>query len=243
VLGEGVTNFKEGDRVFGFNDITCGAHAEYMVTPALGAIAHIPKGFSFKEAAPLAEGAQYALNNIRAAKVGKDSKVLIYGATGAIGSAALQICLALGAEVTAVCGTPHIELVRGLKPHRVINYQEEDFTATGELYDFVFDAVGKSSFGACKKLLKPDGSYSSTELGRRGENVYLAIWSSLRRKKTVLFPIPQATQEKVTYIKQLAEEGKFKPLVDRTYKLEEIVEATRYVESGQKLGNVVIEVI
>ncbi len=242
-LGEGVTEFAVGDRIFGFNDTMCGAHAEYMVTPAAGAIAPIPKGLSYLEAAPLGEGAQYALNNIRAAGVKKGDTVLVYGASGAIGSAAVQICKYLGARVTAVCGTKHVDLIKTFKPDRVVDYQQEDFTDTTERYTFIFDAVGKSTFGVCKKLLLPGGSYSSTELGPRGENVYLALWFALIRKKTLLFPIPQATREKVEYIKMLVENGDFTPLVDKTYPLNQIVEATKYVESGQKVGNVIIKVL
>jgi NADPH:quinone reductase-like Zn-dependent oxidoreductase len=241
-LGEEVEDFSVGDKVFGFDDIHSGAHAEYMVTKAAGAITHIPEGLSYLEAAPLAEGAQYALNNIRAAGVKEGQKVLIYGASGAIGSAAVQICKYLGAEVTAVCGTKHTDLIISLKPDEIVDYQREDFTKTSERYHFIFDAVGKSTYGVCKKLLLPGGSYSSTELGPRGENVYLAIWFSLIGRKSVLFPIPQATKEKVGYLKMLVEQGAYRPLVDRTYSLEDIVEATKYVESGQKVGNVVVNV-
>ncbi len=241
--GAAVTEFAVGDRVFGFNDSFFGAHAEYMVVPEKSAVTTMPDASTFLEAASIAEGAHYALTNLRAAKVSKGDAVLVYGATGAIGSAAVQIAKHMGAEVTAVCTGVHVELVKSLGADTVVNREKEDFTTTTEKFDFIFDAVGKSSFGACKKLLKPRGAYCSTELGKRGENVYLALWFAMTGRRSVIFPIPPSTKEQVEYLKDLVEKKKFRPVVDKVYDFSELVEATRYVESGQKIGNVVIRVV
>jgi len=180
------------------------------------------------------------LNDIRKANVRRGQKILINGATGAIGSAAVQLVKYFGAEVTAVCDTKNVELVRSLGADKVIDYTEEDFTKSDGEYDFVFDAVGKSSFGACKKLLKPDGIYCSTELGFLDQNPFLALGTSIFGGKKVIFPIPKESKEEILLFKELIEAGKFRPVIDRRYPLEKIVEAYRYVEKGQKTGNVVI---
>jgi len=240
--GADVTDFKPGDKVFGFEDVRSGAHAEYMATSAAGSIAKMPEGFSYEELAPAGEGATYALSAIRAADVQDGQKVLVYGATGAIGSAAVQILKHLGAEVTAVCGTKNVALVKSLGADRVIDYQTEDFTQISDKFDLALDAVGKTSYGACKKLLKPTGKYCSTELGKGGQNPLLAIWFAITGSRKVIFPIPKINKEKMEYIKQLIEAGAYKPVIDRTYTLDEIVEASKYVETGQKTGNVVIKV-
>lgn len=240
--GKNVKGFKPGDRVFGYNDATFGGHAEYLAIAESAAIATMPAGFDFKEAAPLTEGAHYALGNIRAAKIKAGDQVMVYGATGAIGSAAVQLLKHFGAQVTAVCNTKNVALIRSLKADTVIDYQQQDFTQTNQRFDFVFDAVGKSSFGQCKPLLKPGGIYISTELGKNCENIFLALWTPLRGGKKVLFPIPTVSKADIEFLRDLAVQGKFRPLIDRTYALEEIVEAYRYAGSGQKTGNVVIVV-
>ncbi len=241
-VGKNVTSFKPGERVFGYNDITFGAHAEYMVIPENGAITTMPDHLTFEEAAPITEGGHYALGNIRAAKVKKGDNVLIYGATGAIGSVAVQLAKHFGATVTAVCNTKNVTLVRSLGADVVIDYTREDFTQTDQTFDFVFDAVGKSSFGQCKPLLRPKGIYISTELGKRSENVFLALTTPLSGGKKVLFPIPKTRKEDIVFLKELVVTGKYKPVIDRQYPLAEIVDAYRYVETGQKTGNVVITV-
>lgn len=241
--GKSVTRFAVGDKVFGYNETTFGAHAQYMAIPESAAIATMPDGFSFEQAAPMLEGSHYALCDIRAAKVESGQNVLVYGATGAIGSAAVQLLKHFGANITAVCNTKNVELVKSLGAHHVIDYTQQDFTKTNQKFNFIFDAVGKSSFGQCKPLLKPKGIYISTELGKNGENIWLALLTPLGGGKKLLFPLPTITTEDVQLIKTLAQTGKFKPVIDRIYKLEEIVEATRYVETGQKTGNVVIKLI
>lgn len=239
-VGQNVTAFRVGDRVFGYDDVRFGGHAEYRTASQDAPLALLPEGFTFEEAAPLTEGAHYALGNLRAARVVPGQRVLVYGATGAIGSAAVQLLKHFGATVTAVCATPHVELVRALGADRVVDYTREDFTQTDERYDLAFDAVGKSSFGACKPLLTPKGVYISTELGNHGENIYLALLTPLRGGKRVLFPLPSITKDDVLLLKHLAETGQFRPLIDRRYPLDRIVEAYRYVETGQKVGNVVV---
>jgi len=242
-VGGGVTAFAAGDRVFGFSEGRFGAHAEYLVMPHDGALAAMPANTTFEQAAPSTEGSHYALSYIRAAKIRSGQHVLVNGATGAIGSAAVQLIKSLGASVTAVCGAPYVELVKGLGADRVIDNTAGDFTDDEQSYDVVFDAVGKSSFGRCKRLLKPRGIYLSSDLGPRSQNPPLALITPLLGGKKVMFPIPpKHDQQGVKQFKDLIEAGTFTPVIDRQYPLEQIVEAYRYVETGQKIGNVVINV-
>ncbi len=241
-VGSGVTSFEVGDRVFGFSGNRFGAHAEYMVIPEDGLLATMPAGLTYEEAAPSTEGAHYALTGIRGVKVRSGQDVLVYGATGAIGSAAVQLLKALGAKVTAVCATEHVELVKGLGADRVIDATAEDFTKDQQAYDVVHDAVGKSSFRRCRRLLKPGGIYLSTDLGPLSQNPILALVTPRFGGRKVMFPLPKRDPQMATYFKGLIESGQFKPLIDRRYPLDQIVEAYRYVETGQKVGNVVITV-
>lgn len=241
-VGSGVTSFEVGDRVFGYNGSRFGAHAEYLTMPEDGSLATMPANVTYEEAAPSTEGSHYALSLIRKAKIRSGQAVLVSGATGAIGSAAVQLLKHLGAEVTAVCDTENVELVRGLGADRVIDYTAEDFTKDQQSYDVVLDAAGKSSFGRCKRLLKPSGIFLSSDLGPLSQNPLLALVTPLSGGKRVMFPIPRDDQEMVRYFKELIESGAFKPLIDRRYPLDQIVEAYRYVEMGQKIGNVVISV-
>jgi NADPH:quinone reductase-like Zn-dependent oxidoreductase len=242
-LGDGVTGFEPGDRVFGFSEDRFGAHAEYLTMPADGAIATMPADMGFVEAAPSTEGSHYALSAIRKARIRGGQRVLVNGATGAIGSAAVQILKDLGATVTAVCATEHVELVRGLGPDRVIDYRAEDFTKDDQRYDVVIDAVGKSSFGRCRSLLVPGGLFLASDLGPLSQNPFLALVTPLFGGRRVLFAIPKPHgRREMVFVKQLIEAGSFTPLIDRRYPLDEIVDAYRYVETGQKVGNVVIEV-
>tara|TARA_R100001143_G_C3361257_1_gene136190 strand:+ start:4341 stop:5300 length:960 start_codon:yes stop_codon:yes gene_type:complete len=236
--GKEVTLFKTGDNVFGFSGF--GTHAEYITLSEQSNVATIPEGWTFSEAAPLTEGSHYALNNIRKANIQPDQKVLLYGATGAIGSAALQILKAIGAEVTAVCNTKNVDLIQSLGADRVIDYRAEDFTETDQMYDVVFDAVGKCSFKQCKPLLKKNGIYMSTELGPYNQNPFLAMFTPMFGGKKVLFPIPSIDKEMIQYLRDLAQSGAFKPVIDREYPFEQIPEAFNYVHTGQKTGNVVI---
>ncbi len=241
-VGDDVHSFSIGDRVFGYDDQKFGGHAEYLTIKATAAIATIPENFSYETAAALTEGSHYALGNIRAAKVKAGDNVMVYGATGAIGSAAVQLLKYFGARVTAVANTRNMGLIRSLGADEVIDYQNENFTQTSQQFSFIFDAVGKSSFGECKPLLTDRGIYVSTELGKNGENIWYALTTPVFRKKKVIFPIPSMKKEDIEFLKQLAEERKFRPVIDRTYSLDEIVEAYRYVETGQKTGNVIITI-
>ena len=241
-IGQGVTMFKKGDKVFGYNDKSFGGHAEYLTIAETDAIINMPDNLNFDEAAALTEGSHYALVDIRAAKVEPEQNVLVYGATGAIGSAAVQLLKHFGANLTAVCNSKNVGLVKSLGANTVIDYQTQDFTHTNVKFDFIFDAVGKSSFGQCKPLLTDKGIYISTELGKNGENLLFALTTPLWGGKKLLFPIPSITKQDVVFLKELAERREFKPVIDNIYKMDQIVEAYKYVESGQKTGNVIIKI-
>ncbi len=240
-IGKGVRTFKVGDRIFGFNDQTFGGHGEYLIIAETAAIATMTPSMSFEEAAALTEGAHYALCNIRAAKVAAGQNVLVYGATGAIGSAAVQLLKSRGAHITAVCNTRNVELVKSLGADKVIDYQTQDFTQIKDRFSFIFDAVGRSSFRQCKPLLTPRGIYISTELGKDGENIFWALLTPLGWGKRLLFPLPAISKDDVIYLRDLFEKGEYRPVIDRLYSLEEIVEAYKYVETGQKTGNVILK--
>ncbi|MBK7693453.1 MAG: NAD(P)-dependent alcohol dehydrogenase [Saprospiraceae bacterium] len=241
-VGKNVTIFKKGDKVFGYNDKTWGGHGEFLTIGENDAITFLPGNLSFAEGAPITEGAHYALNNIRASKIEKGQNALVYGATGAIGSAAVQLLKHFGIKVTAVCNTKNVDLVKSLGADTVVDYQTEDYTKTENKFHFIFDAVGKISFGQCKPLLTEKGIYISTELGKNAENIFLALTTPLRNGKKVLFPIPTIHKKDLIFLKELIEIGSYKPLIDRTYQLDQIVEAYKYVESGQKVGNVILEI-
>lgn len=242
-VGGGVTSFEVGDDVFGFSEWRFGAHAEYLSMPDDGSLATMPANVTYEQAAPGTEGSHYALSMIRKAKIRRGQDVMVYGATGAIGSAAVQILKSFGAAVTAVCDTKNLELVRGLGADRVIDYTTEDFTKDAQRYDAVMDAVGKSSFGRCKPLLKPRGIYLSSDLGPLSLNPILGLVTPLFGGKRVMFPMPpRYVQEEVRFFQGMIASGAFRPVIDRRYPLDRIVEAYRYVETGQKVGNVVITV-
>ncbi|MDN3029581.1 NAD(P)-dependent alcohol dehydrogenase [Streptomyces sp. S.PB5] len=242
-VGSNVTSFNVGDRVFGYNEGAFGTHAEYLSVPQDGVITIMPRDVTFEEAAPGTEGAHYALSFITTAGVRAGHAVLVYGATGAIGSAAVQLLKHHGATVTAVCGTAQVDLVKALGADRVVDYTVQDFTRDTQRYDAVFDAVGKSTFGCCRRLLKPGGLYLSSDLGPGWQNLFLPLVTPLLRGRKVKFPFPRQDSEMVRYIRTLIESGAFRPVIDRQYALEQIVDAYRYVETGQKIGNVVISVV
>ncbi len=242
--GSAVTNFNIGDRICGFKDDDhgFGGHAQFTSMPATAMLTKIPDSMSYTDAAPALEGSHYALNYIRAANIKAGDRVLINGATGAIGSAALQIIKHMGSTVTAVCATEHTLLIQQLGADTVIDYKQQDFTQLDEQFDVVFDAVGKSTFGQCKRILTSNGIYISTELGPWAQNPLLALWTARSKSQKVLFPIPVNKKEDADYIAGLMQENKFRPLVDKTYPLEETASAFRYVETGMKTGNVVIDI-
>jgi NADPH:quinone reductase-like Zn-dependent oxidoreductase len=241
-LGTRASQFAIGDRVFGYNDIRFGAHAEYLCIGEDEVIATIPDNLSFDQAAPVMEGAHYALHNIREAGIEAGQAAMVYGATGAIGSAAVQLLKHFGVHVTAVCNTQNVALMHQLGADVVIDYQTKDYTRSGQTYHFIFDAVGKSSFSICKPLLKEKGIYVSTELGKGGSNVWLALITPFFKGRKVIFPLPVNSKEDLLFLRLLAAEGIFRPVIDRSFPLEEIVEAYRYAGSGQKTGNVLVRV-
>lgn len=243
-VGSAVTDFAVGDRVFGVSALHYGAHAEYLCLKVSAAIAKMPDGIPFDVAAASTDGAILAMTYLCRVDLQPGQRILIYGASGAIGSAGVQLAKHAGAHVTAVCNTPNVEAVRALGPAVVIDYMVDDFTTNGETYDFVFDAVGKHTFRKCRGSLVPGGAYLVTDLGFLWQNPWLALLTSrLKRRRKVLFPLPTYNKERVEYVKGLLESGAFKPLIDRHYPLDQIVEATKYVETQQKVGNVVITVL
>ncbi|MFI7612549.1 NAD(P)-dependent alcohol dehydrogenase [Nonomuraea terrae] len=241
-VGREVTAFKAGDRVFGYNDVGWGAHAEYMTISQHGTVALIPDGLAYDEVAPGLEGAHYALSIIRGAGVRAGHDVLVNGATGAIGSAAVQLLRIAGARVTAVCEPVHAGLVSGLGAERVIDYTAEDFTKDAGRYDAVIDAVGKSTYGRCRRLLKPRGVYVASDLGPLWQNPFLALAGPLLGGRRVRFPLPRNDAATARHFAELMASGEFRPVIDRFYPLDDIVAAHRYVETGRKTGNVVITV-
>ena len=239
-VGATVKTFKQGDQVFGLSTLKFGTHAEYICIPEKGSITTKPTNMSYAEAAAVCDGLMLAKNIIRKIDFKNAPKILINGATGSIGSACVQLAKHYGAIITAVCNTRNFELVKSLGADEVIDYTKEDFTKTGQLYDAVLDAVGKSSFFRCRKLLNPGGIYISTELGYLSQNIFLALLTPIIGGKKVKFPIPKDCKEDIILFKELIEAGKYKAVIDRKYPIEQIIEATKYVETGQKTGNVVI---
>jgi len=238
-VGPAVTRFEAGDEVFGMKS---GAHAQYVCAPESGALAHKPAGMSYEEAAAVCDGAIIALTCLRKAGLQRDQSIVVYGASGSIGTAGVQLAKHLGARVTAVCNTKNVELVRSLGADEVVDYTREDFTRNGETYDVVFDAVGKHSFRRCRHSLKRGGVYVETDLGFMWHAPALVLLTRWIGDKRVTIPIPKYTQEEVVFLKGLIEAGEYRAVIDRVYPLEDVVEATRYVETGQKTGNVVLSV-
>jgi NADPH:quinone reductase-like Zn-dependent oxidoreductase len=243
-VGDEVTSLKPGDRVFGMcPSRKNGAQAEYVCIPEKGPIAIMPANTRFGEAV-VCEGAFYANSGLRKFHVGPGHKILVYGASGAIGSAALQLAKALGAEVTAVVATRHLELVKSLGADRAIDYTAEDLSCVGEKFDFVFEAVGKTSFFRYRKLLKPKGTFMATDIGPWGQYLPLMIWSAIAQNHRVVLPLPPRGSGRafVEFLRARIEAGQFRAVIDRSYSLDAIADAYRYVGTGQKVGIVVINV-
>ena len=239
-VGAAVREFAVGDKVFGTSGLSFGAHAEFMCMRESARIAHMPAGMTFEEAAPVCDGALNALTCLKQADLRKGRRILIYGASGAIGTAGVQLARYFGADITAVCNTKNLELVKSLGADRVIDYTQEDFTKNGQTYDVIFDAVGKHSFRRCRGSLEPRGIYLPTD---GFANLILALVTPRLGGKKVLFQIPpRQTKQDVLFLKELIEAGKYRPVIDRRYPLEDVVEATRYVETEQKTGNVVLTI-
>jgi NADPH:quinone reductase-like Zn-dependent oxidoreductase len=236
-VGAAVTEFAVGDQVFGVKGF--GANAEFVCIRESAPLAHKPADMTFEEAAAVCDGAIQALAHLRRGNVGEGTRILVYGASGSCGTAAVQLGRHFGAHVTAVCATKNVELVRSLGADEVIDYLQEDFTENGQTYDVILDAVGKHSFLRCRGSLKPGGLFVATD---RLYNLVLALWTSRIGDQKVLFTIPKYTKKDVLLLKELIEAGRYRAVIDRTYQLADVVEATRYVETWQKIGNVVLTV-
>lgn len=237
-VGKNVTRFKKGDRVFGYPGSNFGAYAEYICMPENGTLAHKPVNLGYEEAATLPYGTIMALHLLRKMNLRPGQKVLINGASGAIGSAAVQIAKQFGAEVTGVCGTPRLEFVEALGADKVIDYSQQDFSQNGETYDLIFDILGKADFSRCKKSLTPNGVLLYASF--KSKQLLEMLWTTRFSKQKVVCAIAPGSLEDLLAIKELVEAGKIKSLVDKRFPLEQAAEAHRYVESGNKKGNVVI---
>jgi NADPH:quinone reductase-like Zn-dependent oxidoreductase len=239
-VGAAVSEFAVGDRVFGNTGLRFGAYAEFIAIGQNARIAHMPAGMSFVDAAPVTDGALNALTCLKQADLREGRRILIYGASGAIGTAGVQLARHFGADVTAVCGSKNLELVKSLGADTVIDYLHEDFKQNGQTYDVIFDAVGKETFGRCRDSLEPGGIYLPTD---GLANLMWALLPTRSGDKRVIFQIPpRQTKQDVLLLKELIEAGRFRAVIDRRYPLEDVVEATRYVETEQKVGNVVLTV-
>lgn len=239
-VGKDVTKFKVGDPVFGYLGMKMGANAEYLCIPEEGMVAHKPANVTYEEAAAIPGGALTALTLLRKVNIQSGQKVLINGASGSIGSYALQLAKYFGAEVTGVCGTPRVAMVKALGADKVIDYTKEDFTTSqnGESYDLIVDVLGKSSFGRCKRVLKPNGRLLYVSF--RMKQVFQMLWTSRFGNRKVICALSNETPEDLAFITELVAAGKLKAIIDRCYPLEQTADAHRYVENGHKTGVVVI---
>jgi NADPH:quinone reductase-like Zn-dependent oxidoreductase len=238
-VGSSVTELHAGDEVFGMRG---GANAEYVTVPESGVIARKPASMSFEEAAGVADGALLALTLMKSAFPLEGKRIVVYGASGSIGVAAVQLAKHFGAHVTAVCNTKNVELVRSLGADQVIDYLREDFTRAGETYDLVFDAVGKHSFRRARRSLAPGGSYITADLGFLYHVPFLQLVTRFVGSKRARLGIGTYRQDDLLLLAELIEAGEYRAVIDRTYALDEVVEASRYVETHQKTGNVVLKV-
>jgi NADPH:quinone reductase-like Zn-dependent oxidoreductase len=238
-VGASVSEFQVGDHVFG---IRSGANADFVCVRESGVLAHIPAGMTFEEAAAVADGALSALSGLKKVSLRKGRSILVYGASGSIGTAAVQLAKHFEADVTAVCNTKNLELARSLGAGEVIDYTQEDFVKNGKTYDVIFDAVGKHSFRRCRRSLKPGGIYIGTDPGFLWHLPLLALLTRRIGDKKVKLMIARYAKQDVLFLKELIEAGEYRAVIDRTYALEGVIEATRYVETGQKTGNVVLTV-
>jgi NADPH:quinone reductase-like Zn-dependent oxidoreductase len=240
-VGSAVREFKVGDEVFGQPVTLFGAHAEYICVPERAALAHRPAGMSFDEFAAVCDGASQALGTLRSAGVQAGQRIVVYGASGSLGTAAVQLGRHLGAHVTAVCNTKNVELVRSLGADEVVDYLQEDFTKNGQTYDAIIDAVGKYSFRRGRRALKHGGVYVATDGGRfLLETILLLVATRWVGSKRVRGGVGRRIKEDVLFLKELIEAGEFRAVIDRRYPMDQVAEAHRYVETWQKAGNVVL---
>jgi NADPH:quinone reductase-like Zn-dependent oxidoreductase len=237
-IGKAVTRFKPGDQVFGYRGLSMGAYAEYMCLPEDGALAIKPTNLTYAEAAVVPYGAIMARGLLKKVNVQRGQKVLINGASGGIGSAAVQLAKYYGAEVTGVCGTPRLGFVKALGADKVIDYTREDFTRNGETYDLILDVLGKSSFSRCKNSLKPNGIYLLASF--KMKHLFQMLGTKLMGSRRVICAMASEKAEDLEFVKGLIEAGQYKAIIDKCYPVEQAAKAHRYAESGQKRGNVVI---
>jgi NADPH:quinone reductase-like Zn-dependent oxidoreductase len=242
-VGKCVSSLKREDRVFGFDGLGSKSQAQYLTIQENNAVI-IPEKISYEQAAASSEGAYYAYSCIKKVDLKIGQHALVYGATGAIGSAAVQLLKCFGINVTAVCNTKNKELMKSLGADKVIDYTTDDYTKDNQKYSFIYDAVGKTSFIKCKHLLLAGGIYISSDLGYMAQNIFLPLITPLMKplleNKKTLSPFPIDVRESLLLFKKLMEQGTYTAVIDRQYPLDQIVEAYKYVEKGQKTGNVVI---
>jgi NADPH:quinone reductase-like Zn-dependent oxidoreductase len=238
-VGKGVSKFKPGDQVFAYIGMKMGANAEYLCMPEGGTVAIKPANMTYEESSTIPYGGIMALSILRKANIKSGQKALVNGASGGIGSLAVQLAKYFGAEVTGVCGTPRLEYVKSLGADKVIDYTREDFTRNGETYDLIFDVLGRSSFARCQSSLKPNGIYLLASF--KMKPLFQMLWTSITgSRKKVICAMASEKAEDLVFIRELVEAGKIKSIIDKCYPLEQTAEAHRYVESGHKKGNVVI---
>ena len=238
--GKDVKRFRKGDQVFGYRGQSMGANAEYLCVPEDGLVTIKPANMTYEEAATVPYGALTALSLLRKVNIQRGQKVLINGASGGIGSAAVQLARYFGAEVTGVCSTPRLEFVKALGADKVIDYTREDFTKNGGTYDLIFDILGKSSFSNCQNSLKRNGIYLLASF--KMKQLFQMLWTSMRNGKKVICTLSSENPKDLIFIKELVEAGQIKSIIDRCYPLEQTAEAHRYVEKGCKTGSVIITV-
>jgi len=239
-VGRDVKRFRKGDQIFGYRGQSMGANAEYLCMPEDGLVAIKPANMTYEEAATVPYGALTALSLLRKVNIQGGQKVLVNGASGSIGSAAVQLAKYFGADVTGVCSTPRLELVKALGADKVIDYTREDFTLNGETYDLIFDILGKSSFASCQNSLTQNGIYLLASF--KMKQLFQMLWTSRTNGKKVICALSSESPEDLVFIKELVEEGRIKSLIDKRYPLGKTAEAHRYVEKGFKTGSVTITV-